>query len=287
MTWNLQSDPGLNTKTDNIHVYATNNLTVLNVVDAKIDVNVNSTSSNNDCNDDQVNSGIYEGNSSDVQTDTSHNSANVNLDNNTYVQNFETVENISNCILDIDTNLDENDISVMDNSEDINTIDRNTVCDIGNGSNSDNVMRRDHSNIVNNNELSNMFENYGNGGELFKEVRNLRDSYPENVIVGHLNVNSFHLKFQEIADFIVNSRFDALVMSETKLDSSLQDSAIEIDGYVIYRQDKQSNSGGIIAYVSKAIPSTIGPVNFCQDDIEMYVTRTEYQELLNFVSRYV
>ena len=33
-------------------------------------------------------------------------------------------------------------------------------------------------------------------------------------------------------------------------------------------QDKRSNGGGLVAYVSKNIPSTLGPINMCTNDLE-------------------
>ena len=69
------------------------------------------------------------------------------------------------------------------------------------------------------------------------------------MILGHLNVNSFAMKSQEIANLIHECQLDALMLSETKLDSSFQDSVFELNNYVMYRQDKRSNSGGLLAYI--------------------------------------
>ena len=107
-----------------------------------------------------------------------------------------------------------------------------------------------------------------NNNKRFEIIQNLRKKNPNNVFVGHLNVNGMRLKFEEISELLVNSRFEALVLSETKLDSSFQNGIFEIKNYMMYRQDKKANSGGLVAYVSKDIPSTCGPVNFCEDGLE-------------------
>ena len=88
------------------------------------------------------------------------------------------------------------------------------------------------------------------------------------MIISHINVNSLKSKFNEVQELVVRSKFEVLVLSETKLDESYQDALYEIDNYNMYRQDKRSNSGGIMIYVSKNLPSTLGFVNKCDDEVE-------------------
>ena len=88
------------------------------------------------------------------------------------------------------------------------------------------------------------------------------------MIVSHLNVNSLSRKFDEVSTMIVCSGFEVVALSETKLDSSFQTSLYEIEKYVMYRQDKRSNSGGILIYVSKNIPSTCIPIRKNTENIE-------------------
>ena len=86
------------------------------------------------------------------------------------------------------------------------------------------------------------------------------------------------MKFQEISNLLHESSFDALLLSETKLDSSFQNSLYEIDDYVMYRQDKRSNSGGLLAYISKNVPSTLGPVNFSHETAECMTIELNIKE---------
>ena len=135
----------------------------------------------------------------------------------------------------------------------------NENCDVSNECNS--VAVNDH-----NQDLSqNIYMHEENSRS---EVISLRHRYPENMIIGHLNVNSLGMKYQEIAELLNESRMDALMISETKLDNSTKDSLFELNEYVIYRQDKRSNSGGILAYISKNITSTEGPINVCEENVE-------------------
>ena len=48
--------------------------------------------------------------------------------------------------------------------------------------------------------------------------KNLRVSYPNNIIIGHLNINSIRNKFQMLS-LSVAQYVDILILSETKLDS--------------------------------------------------------------------
>ena len=104
--------------------------------------------------------------------------------------------------------------------------------------------------------------------ELFPELRNIRSNYAKNVIIGHLNVNCIGPKIIEVKELQNSCKFDVLVLSETKLDKSFKQETLDIDGYSCVRQDKRSNSGGLLAYISKDIPYSVGTINVCNDEIE-------------------
>ena len=104
--------------------------------------------------------------------------------------------------------------------------------------------------------------------DLFGNLPNLRKNYLNNVILGHLNVNSLSSKLSEIKELQNMCRLDVLVLSETKLDGSFKQEILDIDGFTCVRQDKRSNSGGLLAYISKNIPFSIGNISVCNDEIE-------------------
>ena len=104
--------------------------------------------------------------------------------------------------------------------------------------------------------------------ELFKDVQDIRDRYSKNVIISHLNVNSVGSKFDEIQELQRKCKLDVLVLSETKLDNSFKQQILEIEGYSLVRQDKRSNSGGLLAYISKDIPYSLGNINISNDELE-------------------
>ena len=53
-------------------------------------------------------------------------------------------------------------------------------------------------------------------------LKNLRVSYPNNIITGHLNTNSIRNKF-EVLSLSVGQYVDVLMLSETKLGSTFHE----------------------------------------------------------------
>ena len=104
--------------------------------------------------------------------------------------------------------------------------------------------------------------------DVFHSIKNLRTLHHENIILSHLNVNSLGPKFLEIKELQSTCKLDVLVLSETKLDDSYKQEVLDIPGYTCVRQDKRSNSGGLMAYISNDIPFSTGNVNLCNDEIE-------------------
>ena len=88
-----------------------------------------------------------------------------------------------------------------------------------------------------------------------KTLYNLRLSYPKNVIISYINVNSIRNKLQDI-DLLLNGKVDVLTIAETKLDDSFPDSQFCLEGYKKpFRLDDTGNSGGLLVYVNNNIPS--------------------------------
>ena len=61
-------------------------------------------------------------------------------------------------------------------------------------------------------------------------LRKPRVSYPNNVIIGHLNFNSIRNKF-EMLQFLLANDIDILMISESKLDSTFPSSQFQIYGF--------------------------------------------------------
>ena len=80
-------------------------------------------------------------------------------------------------------------------------------------------------------------------------LKNLRVSYPDNMIIGHLNINSIGNKF-EMLSVSVEKYVDILMLSQTNLDSTFPSIQFLINGFsVSHRLDRYSKDGGILLYV--------------------------------------
>lgn len=122
--------------------------------------------------------------------------------------------------------------------------------------------------VARNDTESEIVEDDENYVDLFAEVQNIRIDHQKQIIISHLNVNSMGKKFSEIKEMQNTCKIDVLVLSETKLDGSYRQNTLEIEGYCITRQDKRSNSGGLMAYISKDIPHSQGSFSMCNDEME-------------------
>ena len=86
-------------------------------------------------------------------------------------------------------------------------------------------------------------------------LNEIRKKYVNNVVIGHLNINSLPNKFDALK-VIIEGKLDILVLVETKLDDSFPEKQFFIDGYTKpYRLDRNRNGGGLLIYVRKDIPS--------------------------------
>ena len=56
-------------------------------------------------------------------------------------------------------------------------------------------------------------------------------------------------KFQEIKTWLLDGRFDILVISETKIDSTFPDSHFHIYGFRMCRADRTRGGGGLMVYI--------------------------------------
>lgn len=72
--------------------------------------------------------------------------------------------------------------------------------------------------------------------------------------LGHLNICSLRNKVIDISNILLEGRLHTLGISETHLDSSFEDSSLHIQGYSIYRKDRNIWGGGVAIYIQDHIP---------------------------------
>ncbi len=92
--------------------------------------------------------------------------------------------------------------------------------------------------------------------DIFSEFYELKRKYSRKFIVCHININSLQFKHGELSILLRNKVVDCLFVSETKLNDSHLDSQFKVDGYTLYRNDNQKDSGGgLLCFIRSDIPS--------------------------------
>ena len=69
----------------------------------------------------------------------------------------------------------------------------------------------------------------------------------------HININSLLPKIDELRSIAQKSNASIIGITETKLDNSVLDAEIKIDGYDLMRSDRNRHGGGVACYVRNGI----------------------------------
>ena len=83
-----------------------------------------------------------------------------------------------------------------------------------------------------------------------------RLNHPKNVIIGNLNINSIRNKFSSFKDLVLKET-DICLLSETKIDDSFPNSQFFVEGYRMFRKDRNKKGGGLILYINEDIPGKL------------------------------
>ena len=93
----------------------------------------------------------------------------------------------------------------------------------------------------------------GPDGEIGVNNLGMRDKFDvlkaKGLYFMHLNARSILPKMDEIRFLINKTQVGALCISETWLDPSINDSAIEMDNYSLIRKDRNRNGGGVCVFI--------------------------------------
>ena len=82
----------------------------------------------------------------------------------------------------------------------------------------------------------------------------LKISNPNNLIIGHLNINSIRYKYECLND-IIDKNVDILLISETKLNDSFPTGQFLMNGFHLpFRKDRTDKGGGLLFYIQEDIP---------------------------------
>ena len=69
----------------------------------------------------------------------------------------------------------------------------------------------------------------------------------------HININSYRNKYVALQEILYEKLADVLVIAETKPDNSFPDDQFEVDGYTMYRKDRDANGGGLLLFIRSDI----------------------------------
>ena len=69
--------------------------------------------------------------------------------------------------------------------------------------------------------------------------------------IASLNLNSLRKHIDEIRMLLANYLFDVFAINESKIDSTIPDSEINIPGYKIIRKDRNTHGGGLVIYIGE------------------------------------
>ena len=83
-------------------------------------------------------------------------------------------------------------------------------------------------------------------------MKKQRSDNANKTIIGHLNINSFRNKFVFVEDIM--TLFDVFLVSESKLDHTFPSNQFRINGYKIFRLDRNRFGDGLILYINENIP---------------------------------
>ena len=72
--------------------------------------------------------------------------------------------------------------------------------------------------------------------------------------LGYLNINSILQKIEQLGSLLINSNIPVLGITEKKLDNTVNNEEMEIDGYNLIRSDRNRKAGGIACYVKTSMP---------------------------------
>ena len=68
---------------------------------------------------------------------------------------------------------------------------------------------------------------------------------------GHPNIHSLVQKIDALRILLKNKPFDVISFNETLCDCTVSDSEISIDGFCIFRRDRNRHGGGVAVYVTE------------------------------------
>ena len=90
--------------------------------------------------------------------------------------------------------------------------------------------------------------NYHSIDDIFTKVNSF-----SGIIMAHLNICSLLKNIDKVRNMLCKQNIKILCLCETKLDSSVSNSEIDVEGFRAIRTDRNRNGGGILIYIKENI----------------------------------
>ncbi len=100
----------------------------------------------------------------------------------------------------------------------------------------------------------------------------------------HLNINSFHMKVDEIQMILDKKLFDIIMLNESKLDETIPTKFTDHINYISLRRDRTRNGGGILIFIRSEYK--LNNVNIHLNIECIYFSIKYNKSILNFISCY-
>ncbi|XP_060579019.1 uncharacterized protein LOC132735993 [Ruditapes philippinarum] len=88
---------------------------------------------------------------------------------------------------------------------------------------------------------------------IFDELINIKKESPNKFTCAYININSLRNKFDFLKEILIKNIVDILFIAETKLDGSFPDAQWQVNGYHLWRADRNDKGGGIAVYLRSDI----------------------------------
>ena len=83
-----------------------------------------------------------------------------------------------------------------------------------------------------------------------------------------MEIHSLRKKFVAV-DELIKNKIDVGLISETTVDESFPNQQFKINGYKMFRKDRDRFGGGLMFYVNEQIPSKVLSLESISKDIEL------------------
>ena len=98
------------------------------------------------------------------------------------------------------------------------------------------------------NEIPDNEISFDDSYDCFEAIKNVK-----GLKMAHLNINGMSSKIDYVKFLLHQTKIDVFSVCETKINDTIAD--LKIDGYVLYRHDRNRNGRGVLFYINENLDS--------------------------------